>query len=68
MKSPRGSEGALTPGRKLNNSSTRATYIYADIYIDIIEAASPSRTRTQTKSLKEINGRRRQAQNAGAEQ
>jgi len=31
------------------------------------EAASPSRTHTPTKSFKQINGRRCQAQNAGAE-
>ena len=31
------------------------------------EAASPPRAHTLTKSFKQINSRRRQAQNAGAE-
>jgi len=58
----RESDGAPTPRTKLNGSSRSAIYAQT-------EAASPSRTHTHTpiKSFQQINGRRRQAQNAGAE-
>ena len=43
-------------------------YLYTlNIYIINREAASPSRTHTPTKSFKQISGRRRKAQNVGAE-
>jgi len=59
MKPARESDGAPTPRKKLNGT--------AEVRHSQTEAASPSRTHTPTKSFKQINGRRRQAQNAGAE-
>ena len=61
MKPARESDGASTPKKKLNGSSR-----IANIYAHQTEAASPSRTHTPIKSFKQINGRWRQPQNAGA--
>ena len=59
MKSARESDATPTPRKKLNGSNRSAT-------LDI-RHTGPSRTHTPTKSFKQINRRRRQAQNARAE-
>ena len=60
MKPARESDGAPTPRTKLNRSSR--SVIYAN------RSSKPvSYTHTPIKSFKQINGRRRQAQKAGAE-
>jgi hypothetical protein len=60
MKPARESDGAPNPRKELNGSNRSA--IYAN------RSSKPvSYTHTSTKSFKQINGRRRQAQNAGAE-
>ena len=59
MKPARESDDASTPRKKLNGSSRSATYANR-------RGKSVSYTQTPTKSFKQINGRRRQAQKAGA--
>ncbi len=59
MKPARESDGAPTPRKELNGSSRSA--IYAN------RRSKPVSYTHTTKSFMQINGRRRQAQNAGAE-
>ena len=61
MKPARERNGASTPRRKLNGEAAESA-TYAN------RSSKPvSYTHTPTKSFKQINGRRRLAQNAGAE-